>query len=269
MADTLRHPGPPAEPRLMLSPTRAERRRITLPADMPMDRAIAQALAGADSAWISFQDAQGDLRFVWPDRASDGLHAAWYSTPRALTGARIARAGIVWGLRDGQGFGHCHGCWGDTMGHLLLDASVLARPVRAEAWIFRDARFKAGDDAETAFTLFKPQGGCDGMAQAALLRLAPHVELVPALRTTLTRLGWDSAQAMGLGSLNAARFSDGTVLDSHATEFLIRPGRISASAPSVAVDIVGIGGLRAAGVLAETGNRICVTAEVILIGRRE
>ncbi|MBU3029227.1 hypothetical protein [Paracoccus marinaquae] len=265
MADTLRHPGPAEGPRLMLAPTRVERRRITLEAGVPLDRAIAQALAGADSAWISLDDAQGDLRFVLPDRARDGLHGAWYSAPRDLPGATIHRAGIVWGRREGRAFGHCHGSWGKTMGHLLLDASILSKPAKAQALVFPDARFEGEDDSETAFTLFKPRiRGTVAEPEAALLRLAPHVELAEGLGEALDRLGWDGARLAGLGSLNTAHFADGSVLDSHATEFLIFPGRIDRARIAVNLDIVGMGGMRGQGELASTGNRICVTAELIL-----
>lgn len=265
MAEPLRHPGPAEGPRLTLVPSRAERRRITLAAGLPLQQAIGAALKGADSAWISLAGATGDLRFVLPDRASDGLHGAWYSAPRDLPDATIHCAGIAWGRREGRAFGHCHGLWGETMGHLLLDASALTAPAEAEALVFPDARFEGEDDAETAFTLFKPLAIATApRAEAALLRLAPHVELAEGLGTALARLGWDAARIAGLGSLNTAGFADGRLLDSHATEFLIRPGRIGPESLRTAIDIVGIGGQRAGGLLSEVGNRICVTAEIIL-----
>lgn len=263
MAEELRHPGPATGPRLMLSQSRVERRELALRPGIPLSQAIAETLEGAESAWLELADAKGDLRFVLPDRASDGLHGAWYSAPHALTDAPIHRAGILWGQRDGRGFGHCHGLWGGTMGHLLLDESRLTQPATAQAWIFPDARFVSEEDAETAFMLFKPQG--EGRGDAALLRVAPHVELAEGLRQALADLGWSAAGIRGLGSLNTARFAGGQLLDSHATEFLIRDGCVTAGTTKIDLDIVGIGGSRASGLLTPEGNRICVTAELILL----
>lgn len=253
----------------MVVPARAERRQILLRPGIPMDQAIDEALAGADSAWISLAEARGDLSFVLPDHARDGLHAAWYSEEHHLLAATIHRAGIIWGRRDGQGFGHCHGLWGGTMGHLLLPRSRLAAPIRAQALIFHDARFDAENDPETGFSLFKPRAltraaPMEGDPDAALIRLAPHVDLADAVEAALVRLGWPAALLEGLGSLNTARFADGVLLDSHATEFLLRPGRIAPGQVSIDMDIVGIAGVRAGGLLTAAGNRICVTAELIL-----
>lgn len=265
MADMLRHPGPADGPRLMLAPSRAERRSVTLAAGKPLEAAIAEALEGADSAWIAFADARGDLRFVLPDRATDGLHGAWYSVPHDLLDAPIHRVGIVWGRREGRVFGHCHGLWGGTMGHLLLDASRLTRPVQADVLLFPDARFTAEEDLETAFTLFKPAGGPVGNADAALLRIAPHIDLCAGVTDAVRELGWPGARVESIGSLNTARFADGAVLDSHASEFLISEGRVADSAADIAIDIVGIDGIRASGRLEPGRNPVCVTAELILL----
>lgn len=264
MAEALRHPGPADGPRLLLASTRMEERVITLAAGMPLEIAIAEALNGTDSAWISFADGHGDLRFVLPDRATDGLHGAWYSTPRELRGAALHRAGIVWGWREGGAFGHCHGLWGGTMGHLLLDASRLSRSVQAHAVLFPDARFMASQDAETAFTLFKPEGRVNGHADAALLRVAPHVDLCDGIAEAVRKLGWPRARVEGIGSLNTARFADGALLDSHASEFLISHGVATGAVAEIAIDIVGIGGIRAEGFLKAGANPVCVTAEIIL-----
>lgn len=265
MAEPLRHPGPASGPRLQMARSRVSRRRIELAAGVPLDQAIPAALQGDGSAWIVLGGARADIRFVLPDRATDGLHAAWYSPVQTLAAATIHRAGIVWGLREGRGFGHCHGLWGSAMGHLLLDQSVLCAPCIAEALIFTDARFEASPDAETAFTLFKPvQMSEPDRTEAALLRLAPHVELASGLSDAMGRLGWDRARLAGLGSLDTARLADGRLLDSHATEFLIRPGAIDATGRGVGLDIVGIGGAHLQGCLAPLGNRICVTAELVL-----
>lgn len=265
MAEPLRHPGPADGPRLMLAGSRMEERVVTLAAGIPLETAIARALHGADSAWISFAGAHGDLRFVLPDRATDGLHGAWYSTPRDAADTPLHRAGIVWGRREGRVFGHCHGLWGETMGHLLLDASRLTRPVQARAVLFPDARFTASEDTETAFTLFKPEGAMNDHPDAALLRIAPHVDLCGAIGEAVRKLDWPRARVEGIGSLNTARFADGTLLDSHASEFLISNGVATGEEVEITIDIVGIGGIRAAGLLKTGANPVCVTAEIILL----
>lgn len=264
MAEPLRHPGPADEPRLTMAVSRAEERIVTLAAGVPLETAISDALQGVDSAWVSFSGAHGDLRFVLPDRATDGVHGAWYSSPRRLDDAALHRAGIVWGWRGGKVFGHCHGLWGDTMGHLFLDASQLLRPVQAHAVLFPDARFTASEDTETAFTLFKPEGGANAKAEAALLRLAPHIDLCEAVVDAVRKLGWFRAKVEGIGSLNTARFANGDVLDSHASEFLISQGVSTTSQADIAIDIVGIGGIRGEGRLKPGANPVCVTAEIIL-----
>jgi hypothetical protein len=263
MAEKLRHPGPATGPRILLSQSRVERRELALRPGIPLSQAIAEALDGAASAWLELAGARGNLRFVLPDRARDGLHGAWYSATHKLPDATIHRAGVLWGQRDGKGFGHCHGLWGDTMGHLLLDDSRLTEAATAQAWVFSDACFVSGEDPETAFVLFKPQG--DGPGDAALLRIAPHVELADGLAQALAALGWSAAGIRGLGSLNTASFADGQFMDSHATEFLIRQARVTPETAEIDLDIVGIGGGRASGRLATKGNRICVTAELILL----
>lgn len=265
MAEPLRHPGPADGPRLMLAGSRMQERVVTLAAGMPLETAIAEALHGADSAWIRFADGHGDLRFVLPDRATDGLHGAWYSASRDSADTPLHRAGIVWGWREGRAFGHCHGLWGETMGHLLLDASQLTRPVQARAVLFPDARFAASEDAETGFTLFKPEGAVNDDADAALLRLAPHIDLCNGITDAVRKLGWAWAQVEGIGSLNTARFADGSRLDSHASEFLISDGVATGVRADIAIDIVGIGGIRAAGLLRHGANPVCVTAEIILL----
>ena len=264
MAEPLHHPGPANGPRLIVAGTAAEEREVMLSAGIPLEAAIAQALNGADSAWITFTNAHGDLRFVLPDRATDGLHGAWYSAPFDLGDIPLHRAGIIWGRRDGRAFGHCHGLWGETMGHLLLDASQLIRPVQARAVIFPDARFTASEDAETAFTLFKPEGGKDGRVEAALLRIAPHVDLCEGIAGALDELGWSAARVEGIGSLNTARFTSGDILDSHASEFLITAGSATRETADINIEIVGIGGTRMAGQLIPGANPVCVTAEIIL-----
>lgn len=265
MADELRHPGPADGPRLILARSRVERRSVTLAAGGTLEAAISEALEGADSAWITFAEARGDLRFVLPDRATDGQHGAWYSAPRDMADAPIHRVGIVWGWREGRVFGHCHGLWGETMGHLLLDASRLTRPVQAEVLLFPDARFAAEEDVETAFTLFKPTGGVSGYSDAAVLRIAPQVDLCAGVADAVKELGWSGARVEGIGSLNTARFADDTVLDSHASEFLISDGRVTEASAEIAIDIVGIDGSRASGRLEPGRNPVCVTAELILL----
>ena len=224
-----------------------------------------QALDGIDSAALLITDVPGDLAYVLPDRSRTADHGAFYSAPRLRPLAQIQRAGFIWGQRDGRGFSHCHGLWDGTMGHLLAERCRLTRDCQARVLVITGARFESVPDVETGFHLFTPVATAETVdPDTALVRLAPHVDLCEGVAEAADSLGWASARVAGLGSLNAPGFQDGKRLDSHATEFLIRQGELRAGSARIELDIVGIGGVMAAGVVLPGAAPVCVTAELIL-----
>lgn len=269
---TVVHPGPPAPERLEIVPAEGTALRLTLPADRPLEDAVNGALAdaGFDSGWLWLDGAPvADLAYVVPAPSPDADHAAWYSDTFRFDGpGRIDRLGMIVGRRDGRAFVHGHGLWQPeggavAMGHILGPQTRLSAPATVTGIGLRGARFDATADAETNFTLFRPRAtGAAGAADCALLRLAPNEDFATALDRACARLGWAAARAHGLGSLLGARFSDGTTLDSDATEFLVID---ATTGVEPAIEIVGTrAGQIAEGRLARGANPVLVTAEIVL-----
>ena len=272
------HPGPRSPERRRLVPTTAREARLTLRAGRPLDAAIAEAFAehGADSGWLRLEGiAVAGLAYVLPDHAPGTGQVAWYSDPLEFGAGMILRAGMIWGRRDGLGFGHCHGLWSAAtdpdgmpprIGHLLAPDTTVAADVQVPALLFADARFDASPDPETGFTLFSPvaTGPAPDDADAALLRICPDEDLALAVSAAVAHLGWAGAHAEGIGSINEVRLRDGRVLPSYATEFLISDATAGPRDAKIALDVVGLGGATASGVVTQGDNPVLITAEIIL-----
>lgn len=271
------HPGPVAAERLEIVPCRAEPLAVTLAAGVPLEQAVARAMAdaGFGTGWLEVDAAPvARLRYVMPDHASDGRHVAWYSAAQGFDAGTIRGLGMVVGRHGAASFLHGHGIWAPqggagAMGHILAPETVLARPARATGFGIRGAAFRRGPDPETAFDLFHPHpdGAAPGDPNAALLRIRPNEDLTEALDRARARLGWDAARVHGVGSINRPVFTDGRMLDSLPTEFLIRGARVGPGmrqGPHMA--IVGVEGAgRLEGALERGANAVLITAELILI----
>ena len=59
-----------------------------------------------------------------------------------------------------------------------------------------------------------------------LAKVRPNEDISLAIEAICSRHGIEAANVYGIGSLNEVRFKDGTHVDSHATEVLIRKGRV-------------------------------------------
>ena len=259
-------------------PTTRREARLTLRAGRPLDTAIAEAFAehDADSGWLRLDGlAVASLAYVLPDHAPGTGQVAWYSDALHPGAGTILRAGMIWGRRDGAGFGHCHGLWSAAtdadgalprMGHLLAASTTLAADRQVPALLFAEARFDASPDAETGFTLFSPvpTGPAPDRAEAALLRICPEEDLALAVSAAVAELGWKGAQVEGIGSINEVRLRDGRVLPSYATEFLISEATAGPQHAQIALDAVGLGGATASGAIAEGDNPVLITAELVL-----
>ncbi|NQY61015.1 hypothetical protein [Cognatishimia sp.] len=273
MMRTCHHPGPASTDRRQLVPCAGHPIAVTLPADVPLETAIAEALQeqDIDSAWLTISGAPfAALDYVIPDNAPDDQHVAWYSETHSARDGFITRLGMVVGRHKGQSFIHGHGLWSgaseeDAFGHILAPSTRLSEPVVAKGIGLKGATFDRQHDAETNFELFTVSGSSGQDDGYAALRLAPNQDLTTALEDAVHDLGWASADVLGLGSLVGAVFEDGSELDSHATEFLITDAQIGPDAPPPEIVIVGLDGNNVmSGRLKRGENAVLVTAELIL-----
>lgn len=267
------HPGPISPARRELVACAGTPIAVTLAAGIPLEEAIATALADqqVDSAWLTLSGAAFEtLDYVIPDHAKDADHVAWYSKPHRLRDGLITRLGMIVGHHKGQSFLHGHGLWsdadsGDAFGHILAGSTVLSEPIVAKGIGLNGAGFERMPDPETNFELFSVIEKAPKYAGYAALRLAPNQDLTEALENAVRDLGWTSADVVGLGSLVGAVFESGETLESHATEFLITDAKVGPDAPPPEILIVGIDGDEILGGRLKRGeNAVLVTAELVL-----
>ncbi|MEP3116100.1 hypothetical protein [Nisaea sp.] len=272
-------PGPIAPERQEILPVEGQAIKVTLRPDIPLEDAVAEALAtaGCDGAWLEFSDAPvAALDYVIPALSPDDEHVAWYSAIHTFGGpGRIERLGMMVGREGTASFLHGHGLWipegGEiAMGHILAPRTMLSEPTVAHGTGITGSHFARQADPETNFTLFRPAGAAkEGQdSRHALVRLAPNQDFAHALEQVCTRLGWDGARVHGLGSLIGAWFDDGTILDSIATEFLILDAEVrteGSAGKGPEITIVGIDGsdIRS-GRLCRDQNPVLITAELML-----
>ncbi|GHE21731.1 PCC domain-containing protein [Halomonas urumqiensis] len=269
------HPGPRAEPRHQAVPCRVARRRVVLRGGQTLHDAVIAALEENDvtAAYLELANTTlSTLRYVIPGHDASGEHAAWYSATHELTPpARLLRAGLHVGRRDGAPFLHCHGLWegadgAQAMGHLLPTESRLAEDSEASCLVVEDALLEVAPDAETRFSLFAPrgEGPASASSNALLFTLKPNQDLTEAVEALAERHGLIDARLSGLGSLVGTTFTQGEVIESHATEVLILEGRLEDGKAHIELASVGIDGQHRKGQLVPGGNAVCVTAELLL-----
>ncbi|MXY32747.1 MAG: hypothetical protein F4186_06400 [Boseongicola sp. SB0676_bin_33] len=277
------HPGPPLSVPHVAVGCRATPISFELGGGDVLLPAIAAHLAaeGVDSALLTIRDAPlRALDFIgphWPD--PEGQRAAWYSETRSLRApARLIEMTIVFGSRNGAPFIHGHGTWAEyghseRFGHVLPDRCVFAGAATVKGWRLDGARFETAECPETRFAVFHPIEtrrivDADQPANASLVKLSPNVEFGTELAYACARAGFIAARAFGLGSLVAAHFRDGRVLNSRASEILIRDGWIVAPGAlgegRLDIRITGVEQQIMDGVLGP-GNLVLITAEVLLL----
>ncbi|WP_353471681.1 hypothetical protein PVT71_10235 [Salipiger sp. H15] len=268
----LGHPGPRAEARFAARPCRAAPVQLRLAAGVSFEQAVVQgfAEAGFSAGYLRLAGAAFErLDYVIPAPAPGDGRAAWYSATHRLQHARLSEAGLHLGTKNGAPFLHCHGLWSAgeeplRMGHLLAPDSVLAEETVATGWGLTGAALEVRPDPETGFDLFTPVPcGIEAEGHPALLCTLrpnedPHALLVAAGET----LG--RARIEGIGSLVNTSFEAGW-LESYATEVLLRCGRLTGDSVILNAASVGFDGAPMSGVLRPHENRICITAELLLI----
>ena len=277
---SITHPGPVAPERFRVARGKIERRRVTLRSGCSANEAIGEAIAeaGFSGGYLRLAGVAMDpMAYVIPAASPDGGHAAWYSGAFAPAGvSMIEDAGFNIGSRDGKSFFHCHGIWTEPdgrrrMGHLLPDLAGFQRPVEAEMIGIRGARFDATEDAETNFKLFMPERHGEDAETGRTVLLAqvrPNADICQSIEEICRLHGIQNATVHGIGSLVGLELTDGTIVDSYATEVLITRGELSdrQGRPECRLEIalVDMDGAIWEGTAKRGVNPVCVTFEVLI-----
>jgi hypothetical protein len=266
---SLPQPGPVHPDRIDCCPGDAMPLRYTLAPGLTLIEAITGPLieAGFQCATVVFHDiALSPFRYVMPGPADDDSHVAYFSAPREPKGtARIEQANATFGWADGKPFIHCHAVWIEPDGrrrggHILPADTIVASAGDAHAWGFRDVRIDTRLDPETNFTLLQPTGtGFSG--GDVVVRVKPNQDII----TAIEKIGIRDGKIRGsLGSLIGARFADGSCVDDHATEVLVREGHICDGVASLDLLVVDMQGEVHEGSLQRGENPVCITFDLFV-----
>ncbi len=247
--------------------------RFVLRAGSTLTEALTGPLveAGFQSATLVVKGgALNPFRYVMPGPADDASHVAYFTAPQAPIGVtRIEQANATFGWNDGRPFLHCHAAWVEPDGqrrggHILPGDSVVYEETEIEAWGFRDIRVTTAPDAETNFTLFQPSG-VSTPGGAVFARVKPNEDITLAIESIAAAHGMQNAVVRGsLGSLIGAQFTNGTQVDDHATEVLVRSGTVRDGTADLNLLVVDMAGRVHDGRLVRGDNPVCITFDLIL-----
>jgi predicted DNA-binding protein with PD1-like motif len=243
---------------------------------LSLNEALARPLvaAGMQSAALVFEGATlGPFNYVMPGPPTDDQHVAYFSAPRSPPGETIVEiANVTFGWRDGEPFVHCHGAWIEEGthrrgGHMLPHETIVAAGTTVHAWALPDVVIRADPDPETNFTLFHPiptNRANDGH-RTIVARIRPNEDITTAIETLAHRHHMSAAIVRGsLGSLIGACFTDGTIVQDHATEVLVRSGHVHNGEAILDMLVVDMAGTVHEGRLLRGHNPICITFELML-----
>lgn len=278
---TIQHPGPVGPQRVDAVPVALRHVDLLLQPGQTLLQALVAALpAGTRSAVLTLGGgALFPFAYVMPALAKTAEHAVYFSDRfDAPVPVQLQQACVTFGQRDGEPWLHCHARWAAAdgtphCGHVLPDEALLASPMPATAWLLDGAAFEVVPDAETRFTLFRPQAAEDAGAaigRAVALRLAPNEDVCTALEAVCHQQGWRGATVRGgVGSTVGAAFDDGRRVEPFVTEVLIHHGRVQPGAggalqADIDVSLVDYTGGLASGRLARGANPVLVTFELVL-----
>jgi predicted DNA-binding protein with PD1-like motif len=242
-AARLTHPGPVADSRAIVVPTRLTGYDIELPAGTPLLGALQNLLNETGCASANGQLVGGELRefsYYIPDLGPVGGPVANFSRPYlGQAPGQMIRGGITIGRRDGEVFCHSHSLFMDARGiqragHLIPEKVILGEGVRAQVWGGPDVVVEMQPDPETQMTLFTPRRVDTtgrGEEAAVVCRIRPNVDLVGVVETITEDQGWEGAHVRGqVGSLVGGQLEqlDGSVVTAAgpATEVMFLDGTV-------------------------------------------
>ncbi len=276
-ARSIRHPGPPSDPRIVAHACAARKLSVSFQPGKPVLEAVSDALAaqGIDSAVIEFSNGNlSPLVYVIPAPSPDEAHAAWYSdVRRSGSNARFERAVMSFGRRQGAPFIHCHGIWihGDGFrgaGHLIPHETMFANVTEATVYAVSGAIFEQQPDAETNFPLLTPIPHGEMMKdgdRAVLFRIKTNTDIHAAAEEVARVHDIARGHIHGIASLVGCDFVDGRHMASYASELFIRDGRIDGGKAEIDIGVVGIDAEIFEGEIKRGGNVICIACELLMI----
>lgn len=279
------HPGDAATERVQVVPTAAQQAQLALAPGRSLLEALADALApyGATSTVLNLEGgAFYPFAYVMPATSKTPDHAVYFSERFDAVGpVRLEFGTVTYGQRDGRPWLHCHATWLDAdgtrrCGHVLPAAAIITETLRASACLLDGAEFHVRPDAETNFSLFKPEATARRMSEPSAksslaVRLSPNTDVCTAIEDICRAHGISNATIQGgVGSTVGAVFDDGRTVEPFVTEVLIRSGRVredAHGAPRAEIDVslVDLTGQMAAGRLRRGANPVLVTFELVLV----
>lgn len=276
----LTHPGAVARQRLESVSGGTVTRRASLSPGRRLVDAIDDELTalGVDSAQVELLGGPlARVSYCIPALCSDGSRAAWYSeTHEAVTPATIVAGSATVGRRDGERFMHCHAAWYDAHGalrggHLWPDTVVGATPVEVVVHALDSVALTSGTDDETLMPVFTPSAtttAVAGESRSVMSRVRPGVEIHDAVRRVMAEAGFERASVRGsLGSLvGATLLRDGGVAhaDGPATEVSLAGHAVHGGEAHLSAFVMDRHGAVVVGELAERGNLVAVTFELLV-----
>jgi predicted DNA-binding protein with PD1-like motif len=279
MIRSLRQPGPAHPSRIDSFRSDLRTLHYTLSPGATLNEALTAPLveAGFQSGTVTIKGvALNPFRYVMPGPADDASHVAYFTAPSAPSGTtRIEQANATFGWAQGKPFIHCHATWIEPDGrrrggHILPHETIIAEPAQAIAWGCRTIRIDAQFDHETNFSLFMPSGVPSIEGRGVVARVKPNEDIVTALETIAHAHGIRNATVRGsLGSLIGARFTRDGPVDDHATEVLVREGRIRDGVAVLDLLVVDMRGEVHGGWLQRGQNPVCITFDLVLEAETE
>jgi predicted DNA-binding protein with PD1-like motif len=222
----IRHPGPAVPNRIDQAACSVERIEVILPSGADLLDVLHSHVAGWDGAAVDLAGlVMGPYCYVMPAQSADGHHAAWYSDTHSGQYADVQAGTALLGWRDDSPWFHAHALWQDgraCMGHLLPGKVTVARSTCVVMWRWKGPRLDLRQDPETGFPIYH-MSTVNMQGNGALVRLAPHVDLVMAVSEVLRNRGWKKAHILGVGSLIGAGFAAGRDMASPISEALLFP----------------------------------------------
>ena len=278
---SIEQPGPVHPERIQCALTRLQAVDVQLRQGVSLLDGLADAVRehGVSSAVFSLQGGSfAPLAYYMPALAETSAHVAYFSERFQSAGeAQMNSGSITFGLRDGQPSLHCHAIWTDASGqqksgHLIPPDSLVATPMRLQAWMLEGVGFEVAADAETNFRLMQvaaadtPPEDANGL----VVRLRPNQDICMAVEQVCAEHNITHANIRGgVGSLIGATFDDGRTVEAFVTEVFVRSGEIAPGPDGVSraridVGLVSHTGEIAEGRLERGENAVLITFELVI-----